>query len=331
MALSGPVLSSHVPGIEVVSMIHGPTVQAQEDWSGFSNSKARRKLQNRLNQRSSRRRKAAGGRVSSDLNDLSATFREAYERSGKVIRAPAVVSDGYLMRTGTAVCPERSTYPDHCGIVTTVKPEPTECIYDRSLFYMTVTAKDFRSFVTQASIFPLSVDHALLTILHFNLVRALLQNVLILGVDPNDMEHDISSPWTSASSSSSLTNFPPSLRPTHCQLNTPHHPEFDILPFAQYRDNLIMVQDIIDDVELCCDLMYGVDTQTEQSICNKDIVGARTGFIVWSDPSQPRNWEVDEAFFLKWKHLFRGCQDVIDAANYWRSKRGEPDLVLEEV
>ena len=55
----------------------------------------------------------------------------------------------------------------------------------------------------------------------------------------------------------------------------------------------------------------------------------RRGVIVWSPPWDVRGWEVTEGFWNKWGFLMKGCDDVLEATNYWRGQRGEEPLVFE--
>jgi hypothetical protein len=197
---------------------------------------------------------------------------------------------------------------------------------------------NFHSFLSCDPVTPISADHALLTLLHFNLVRALTQNILALGLNPDLMAQDIPSPWCSTPSSDStlqlstepcLSTLPPTLHPTFIQRTIQHHPEIDVFPFPNYRDNVILAGEQIDDIELCHDIIYGVDpTRLATGIsCHELPIGARTGLIVWDDPWLQSSWEVEESFARKWKHLFRGCEDLFESTNAWRERRGEARLV----
>ncbi|KAH8804675.1 hypothetical protein F5884DRAFT_421496 [Xylogone sp. PMI_703] len=276
---------------------------AGEDWTGKSNWVLRRKLQNRLNQRARRRRKQ------DKLNP----------------------------------------YP---SVANVIQP-PGFCMHPISRLNV-IRAASFSSFAS-SNMTPLSSDHYLLTLLHFNLVRAMTENILRLGINPDRMADDIPSPFvdgcgnlTSHSDSVSnkhISSFPPLLRPTQVQRTIPHHPEYDILPSARLRDNIILQQDTFDDVELCLDMIYGVDFDPtldrsnllsrvkehsdECRVVTGGTLGGRTGLIVWSDPSLPGSWEVDEAFARKWKRLFVGCEELLRSTNFWREKRGEKKLVLD--
>lgn len=232
-------------------------------------------------------------------------------------------------------------------------PMTVSCIHPRSRHHVT-DAPSFSSFVSSNGT-PLSPDHYLLTLLHFNLVRAMTQTVLRLGINPDYMAEDIPSPFVSFDARSRLnprldlhsekypSSLPPLFHPTQLQRTVPHHPEYDILPCPRFRDNVISLQDKFDDVELCLDMIYGVDldltrdailrnskaTGVDECRFAEGLMGGRTGLIVWSDPSLTSSWEVEEAFARKWKRLFVGCDDLLSSTNYWRQKRGERKLILK--
>jgi len=183
------------------------------------------------------------------------------------------------------------------------------------------------------------MDQKLLTLLHFNLVRALNENVLMLGLDPGAMSDDLESPFFCNESGEGLElvqKLPPTLRPTEIQRSIKHHPEIDVFPFPKYRDNLIMAGDKVDDVELCVDLLYGVDLHEDvagkRRSCHDGPYGTagRTGMIIWSEPWMESSWEVDEGFARKYRGLLEGCEELIRSTNFWREKRGEGPLVLDD-
>jgi len=203
-----------------------------------------------------------------------------------------------------------------------------------------------RQFLTAATNFqsymrtPLPADQKLLTLLHFNLVRALTQNVFLLGLDPDAMNDDIASPFTTSGSNVQPESLPPTLHPTYLQRTIAHHPEIDIFPFPMYRDNLISAGSTIDDTELCLDVLYGVELDVDRNPISREPVkdckdiglgdGGRTGLIVWSDPWLQSSWEVEEGFARKYKRLLMGCDELIRSTNFWRRQRGENLLVFED-
>lgn len=187
-----------------------------------------------------------------------------------------------------------------------------------------------------------------MTLLHFNLVRALVQNVYILGLDPDLMEDDIPSPFQAPELDvlSLIAKLPPSLQPTNLQLTVPHHPEVDGFPYPELRDNFIRAGESFDTDEFCMDMLYGVDAEWEgeEGICGgirssgvakegkgKRKTSGRTGLIVWGDPWLTGSWEVDEGFARKYAWLLKECEDLMRSTNFWRRSREEEPLRFEEL
>jgi len=151
---------------------------------------------------------------------------------------------------------------------------------------------------------PLPTDQKLLTLMHFNLIRALCQCVILLGFSPDEMYLDVPSPFvdqpdetlgsTLATQVQRKTVFalPPTMQPTYLQKTIAHHPEIDIFPFPVYRDNIILAGKEIDDVTLCMDVTYGVGVDNiwsdkKEGVDNSINGGGRTGLIVVSHLSFP--------------------------------------------
>lgn len=115
---------------------------------------------------------------------------------------------------------------------------------------MVASASSFAALLT-----PLPSDQRLITLLQFNLVRALHQNISLLGLSVDEMDSDIPSPFLCKTGRQKLVHLPPTLRPTSLQLTVPHHPDIDVFPFAKCRDNFILEGTNIDDFEFCVDLL----------------------------------------------------------------------------
>lgn len=188
---------------------------------------------------------------------------------------------------------------------------------------MVVAAPSFANFLPT----PLPSDQKLLTLLHFNLVRAFGQLVYLLGYTVDDMSLEIFSRFSPTEKDVCLDNLPSTLRPTQLQRSVVHYAEVDVFPYPEYRDNCILAEGKIDDVELCNDILYGVESEREKDGWGLDISG-RTGLIVWSDPWRKESWEIDEKFARKYAGLFKGCQELIESTNHWRASRGERPLCL---
>jgi len=303
-------------GIEVRPMLERPELHTkEEDWTGKTSTALRRKLQNRLNQRASEPSPPAY--LLPGLTNDSPERRRAQELQ----HSSAAEAQGAKYDVSVEVLVLRpSRISNIC-----IEPSKRRWVLE---------AADFSSFLSPET--PLSADHKLLTLLHFNLIRALTRITLLLGVNPDDMYKDIESPFHDAASNLSLSVLPPTLRPTQMQLSVPHHPEVDVFPFPQFRDNMILGEGLYDDVEFCQDLVYGVDDgkggerKVDQRNCAKMSTGGRTGLIVWSDPWLQSSWEVEPDFARKYRKLFEGCSELIDGTNRWRASRGEEPLDLSE-
>lgn len=158
-------------------------------------------------------------------------------------------------------------------------------------------------------------DH-LLSLSRLNIQRAMTENTRSIGMTMEWMQHDDAiSIFNIQVPGFSTLLIPPSLQPTDCQRRIPHHPWLDFFPFHNMRDNLIAVQDIIDDDDLCHDLMAFWDTRN---------TGAT--LLVWGPSWETESWEVTPAFLLKWGFLLKGCEELIMNTNRWRAKRGEKPL-----
>ncbi len=149
---------------------------------------------------------------------------------------------------------------------------------------------------------PISADH-LLTLTMFNLVRDLTTNTNSLGLDPRLMHTDISSTFVSTPLPSRLPNqalhLPPMLRPTFLQQAIPHHPEIDVSPFPEVKDNALLAAGDYDEAELCMDIL-GLDrTASSMSELDRETDMARTGCLVWGEPSFQGSWEASEGFRQK--------------------------------
>ncbi|KAH6717068.1 hypothetical protein BKA61DRAFT_601004, partial [Leptodontidium sp. MPI-SDFR-AT-0119] len=306
-----------IPGkIEVHPMAQRSEVQdREEDWTGKTSTALRRKLQNRLNQRASRKRRKQAATTQKAQVFIQDTPSETQHDLIHPLNPNAYIVD----------------------VATRPKPSsgaPSVCIYSATRRVVT-GAPSFASFLSA----PLPVDQKLMTLLHFNLVRALVQNVHILGLDPDLMEEDIPSPFQASEHDvmSLIAKLPAALQPTQLQLTVPHHPEVDGFPYPELRDNFIRAGEAFDSDEFCMDMLYGVDT--EDGVCEDaslrqsggENFSGRTGLIVWSDPWLKGSWELDEGFARKYNWLLRGCRDIMESTNFWRKIRGEAPLRFEEV
>ena len=204
----------------------------------------------------------------------------------------------------------------------------TELLVERSSQVRNLHARIMRERDSSSS-YPLPADH-LLTLVYYNSYRALISNVIILGLDLDLMNrNEYQSPFTpfSPTASSALRSLPPCLQPTALQRSVPHHPQWDIVPDPIIRDNLLRNgEPAINDVELCMDL---IGSEERRQRCRNSSEPA--GCIVWGDPWQAASWEMTEAFVKKYTWLFTGARHIEVSTNAWRSKRDEPPLRFVEL
>ncbi|KAJ5579610.1 uncharacterized protein N7459_005595 [Penicillium hispanicum] len=157
----------------------------------------------------------------------------------------------------------------------------------------------------------------LLSLIRVNILRAAYQNAVAVGMAVEYMCKDNAiSIFCGPRPQLSEDSIPPSLRPTPLQRAVSHHPWLDIFPFPQMRDNLICAGDSLDAYELCHDLTAFWDTRS-----------SRATMLVWGTPWDPKNWELTEDFARKWPVFLYGCPDILVSTNYWRSRRGEKELL----
>lgn len=172
---------------------------------------------------------------------------------------------------------------------------------------------------TPTIIFPLSSDHYLITLVQYNVVRAMIHNMSILSLLyclPEKCSQAFGVPVLDIVPAE---NIPLDLQPTLLQQSTPHPFWISAIPFPTMRDNLILLDGTYDSDDLCYDLgqaLYEGFDDVE-----------RRGCLVWGDPWSMYGWEVTEGFVEKWGFLLNGCLDLIASTNYWREMRGEDKLL----
>ncbi|KAH8781904.1 hypothetical protein BGZ57DRAFT_926281 [Hyaloscypha finlandica] len=205
------IMPFNSPIIEILPMCQRLEIRdEEEDWTGKSSTSERRKLRNRLNQRAYRRRKL-GEKFQKEIPPIDCV--------AIIQRATELQHERYL---GISLQRPSSSGSLHM------------CMNPFNRRHV-VSAPNFESFIKM----PLPSDQKLLTLLYFNLVRALTQNVFTLSLNPDDMNSELESPFAFTESRLAFEALPETLRPTELQKTIPHHAELDVFPFPKWRDNML--------------------------------------------------------------------------------------------
>lgn len=208
-------------------------------------------------------------------------------------------------------------------------PAPRLCTHtphDMDLRQTSVLVPDFHDFHGRGlNCFPLAPDYYLLTLIQYNVLRALMSNIELCT--PADTRQAIE-----CGSTTHITiipppsSIPPAFYPTALQKTVIHPFWIDSIPWPSMRDNMIRAVNgqgakSFDVDELCGDVCGGL-YEGFDDVENR-------GILIWGEPWQTGDWEMTEGFFRKWSWLVKGCDDLLEATNRWREHRGEDRLILE--
>lgn len=302
---------------------------------------ARRKIQNRLNQRAHRSR-ARDRRV----DGTGQPYRVHRWRidDGKddipYIKPREIPSDSACMPVE-----DKSALSNQ--LVVSKHPEPSrELVPHGALVSVSTTIPGRASAPWLGLSYCLLSDH-LLHLIHFNVLRGLSYNKKV--IKPNAFIECTGSataqlkkilPHIPEATSLVQIRLPESLAPTKLQMSCPHSNWIDVFPFPKMRDNLIRWENYFSHAEFLTDLlgnliscMTAPPPKTTHSLLgnkaqgdDEDVPTDRRGLILWGEPFHKDSWEVTPGFLRKWSWAVDGCGELLESTNRWRRTRGETPL-----
>ncbi|KAJ5941277.1 hypothetical protein N7516_001445 [Penicillium verrucosum] len=259
----------------------------------------RRRLQNRLNQRASRKRKALESKTQhktpdrkwivyvddSNIPKRSTSTEEATSHQVTQLSLPLNQNEEYLSYFKSSECDAFMNK-----------------LYGKALHTIENPVLSRNPTVCDAQ---------------FNVFRAISINANLMGLTFDLLNEDIASQFNLAGPLMSAVHLPASLFPSQKQRKIIHHPWIDLIPMLSLREALLIRVDVIDEDELCVDF-YGTCAPSQE-----------VGLRVWGEAWDPFAYEFSEAIIRKWRWMATDCPDIVKSSNYWRRQRGEKPIVFE--
>ncbi|KAJ5769086.1 hypothetical protein N7520_003645 [Penicillium odoratum] len=269
-----------VPGNEHPYILVGKMPQQErasnpeEDWTGVVDRLERKKLQNRLNQRLYRKCLArfitlvfySANNLSTDLGQRKMN-RSLLATAGYGIFQPAQEPQ-LLSRRKIAPAAPIPTSAENAAIYNFpgLRGPASLCDFD-STTIESLMAK-IESWAYNQSLRGTPSAENLLTLVHFNVFKAMAYNALILGLGTNWLKEDALSLFNAlgpAQMNTPADPLPMSLQPTMLQHIVPHNPWLDLLPLPRLRDNLLLAGDALNESKLYTDILGFLGCSTEGS------------------------------------------------------------------
>ncbi|KAJ5546577.1 hypothetical protein N7494_004162 [Penicillium frequentans] len=261
---------------------------------------AKRRLQNRLNQRASRERRAlkAGKQNNKQKRWI------IYTEGAKAHAEPELVKSDHMIIS--SIPPKKPTH-NLCHLKT--QTSATIADWNARKHYLIAQLEQR---VASAAANQLNQLTLLAPVTNLNIVNAMLINATFMGLTLELLGEEIVSTFNIPGPMT--LQLPPSLQPTSTQIEIHHHPWIDLMPMKSFRDVLLKNLDKYDEDDFCGDL-HGQ-------------IGASNGIglISWGEPWDPSAYEISEGVFRKWAWLLKECPEIIRTTNHWRRIRGEKPL-----
>ena len=167
-------------------------------------------------------------------------------------------------------------------------------------------------------------DHRL-RLIQLNIINSLTRNSAILGFTTDWLVCASISPFPCTQQGPKPGTLrapcPDNLIPTKLQLEVQHHPWVDLFPLPRMPDNFLLAITSI--------LPPEKEAQLWEDVVELGGEKDWSGFVVWGESWDPRNWEATVPFLRRWGWLLRGCPEIVEATNYWRCCRGESPIEAE--
>ncbi|KAJ5588932.1 hypothetical protein N7537_011610 [Penicillium hordei] len=263
---------------------------------------SRRRLQNRLNQRASRKRKVLESKGQHKTPD----------------RKWIVYVDGSSI-------PKRNTSTEEEATSHKVTQSPLSLNQNEEYlsFFNPSQRVEFMDTLFEKALHmignPVLSRNPTYSDAQFNLFRAMSINANLLGLTFDLLNEDLASQFNLAGPLMSAVHLPASLFPSQNQRKIIHHPWIDLIPILSLREALLIRADVIDEDELCGDVYGACGSSQEIGI----------GMRVWGEAWDPFAYEISEMILKKWRWIATDCPDVVKSSNYWRRQRGEKPIVFE--
>ncbi|KAF9771878.1 hypothetical protein IL306_010438 [Fusarium sp. DS 682] len=196
----------------------------------------------------------------------------------------------------------------------------------------------------------ISVDHQLIHLINYNVCRGFLTNKSMIRLFAQYIiafDFPTLLPLSKTQCDIAVVRpldkdlpLPSHLEPTQLQMNSPHPCWVDALPFPDLRDNLIRKQLNYDHMQfledMVGDFVYILPPAVPSPACitpppeklKGEYRPKDAGMILWGEPHLSESWEVSLSFLIKWSWLIGECKDLVRVSNNWRQSRGEQPIPL---